>query len=44
MPGGGHVLAVEVHEVADVEGVQDAPRFSRVGEVLLVGSADQPRF
>jgi hypothetical protein len=43
-PAGGHILAVQVHEVADVEGVEDAPHFGRVSEVLLVGPTHQPGF
>ncbi|HJQ35108.1 MAG TPA: hypothetical protein VJ866_23355 [Pyrinomonadaceae bacterium] len=42
-PACGRVLAVQVHEVADIKGVEDASLFCRVGEVLLVRSADQSR-
>lgn len=38
---GGHVLAVEVHEVANVEGIEDAPGFGSVREVLLVGMPER---
>jgi len=38
---GGHVLAVQVHEVAHVERVEDTSLFGRVSGVLLVGPPDQ---
>jgi hypothetical protein len=40
-PAGGHVLTVEVHEVANVEGIEDAPDFGSVREAPLVGMPER---
>src|SRR5437764_2637544 len=37
-------LAVKLHEVADVEGVEDAPGLARAGEMLFVRAVNHPRF
>ncbi len=44
VPTSRQVFPMESHEIADVKRVEDTPGGTRIGQVLVVGRANHPRF